>query len=154
VDREDRRPEYVMVRRALAGGALAAPLAFAVAGVAAGWDGGLSALIAIVVVVSNFAAHGLSLAWAAGVSIPALQAVALGGFVVRMGVVVALLFALDRTSFFSPVVFGLTAVTATVALLGYEAKLALRGVGSSLDIPPERSAAAAAEQLRLREEAR
>jgi hypothetical protein len=143
-----------MVRRAVAGGALAAPLAFVLGGALAGWEGALSALIAVVVVVSNFAAHGLSLAWAAGVSIPVLQAVALGGFVVRMGIIVALLFALDRTSFFSPVVFGLTAVAATVALLGYEAKLALRGVGGSLEIPPEPAATAAAEQLRIREETR
>jgi hypothetical protein len=142
-----------MVRRALLAGVLAAPLALALGGASAGWDGGLSALIAIVVVVTNFAAHGLSLAWAAGVSIPVLQAVALGGFAVRMGIIVALLFALDRMSFFSPVIFGLTAVAATVTLLGYEAKLALRGVGGSLEIPPEPAAAAAAEQLRLREEA-
>ena len=142
-----------MVRRAVSAGSLAAPVGFALGGAIAGWEGGLSALIAIVVVVCNFAAHGLSLAWAVGVSISVLQAVALGGFVVRMGIIVAALFALDRTSFFSPVIFGLTAVVSTAVLLGYEAKVALRGVGGSLEIPPEPAAAAAAEQLRLREEA-
>jgi hypothetical protein len=151
MDPEERRPEHIMVRRAVAGGALAAPLAFALGGALAGWEGGLSALIAVVVVVVNFAAHGLSLAWAAGISIPALQAVALGGFVVRMGIIVGLLFALDQLSFFSPVIFGLTAVASTLLLLGYEAKLALRGVGGSLEIPPEPAAAAASEQVRLRE---
>jgi hypothetical protein len=154
VDPEERRPEHVMVGRALAGGAVAAPLAFALGGVLAGREGGLSALIAVVVVVSNFAAHGLSLAWAAGVSIPVVQAVALGGFVVRMGIIVGLLFALDQTPFFSPVIFGLTAVASTLLLLGYETKMALRSVGGSLEIPPEPAAATAAEQLRLREETR
>lgn len=140
-----------MVRRAVAAGAVAAPVAYLAGAAAAGPDGGFSALLGVAMVTLNFAAHGLSLAWAAGVSVSAVQAVALGGFVVRMGVVVGMLFALDRTDFFSPLIFGLAVVSGTLALLGLEARLVMGRLGGGLDIPPDRAASAAADRLRLRE---
>src|SRR5918992_1304960 len=100
-------PERVMVRRA---------------GALGGGGGGWSALLGVVVVVANFAVHGLSLAWAARISIPTLQVVALGGFVARMAVIVGTLVFLNRTAFFSPAIFGVTAVVTVFALLGYEAR--------------------------------
>ncbi len=140
-----------MVRRALAAGAVALPAAVGLGAVAAGAQGAFSAGLAVAVVGLNFAANGLSLAWAAGVSITAVQVVALGGFVLRMGVIVGLLFALDRVALFSPLIFGVTAVASTLALLTYEARLALAGLGGRLDIPPDRAAVVAAERLRTRE---
>jgi hypothetical protein len=148
------RPEHVMVRRALAAGALAVPISFAGGWLAGGPDGAWSAVLGLAVVVANFAIHGLSLAWAAGVSVPAVQIVALGGFVARMGAVLAALFLLSRTAFFSPTVFAVAAVASTLALLGYEARLVLGGVGGRLDLPPEPPAVAAARRLRAREGAR
>ncbi len=140
-----------MIRRALVPGATAVALA----GVIGLWSGGAdtaaSAVIGIVVVVSNFAAHGLSLAWAAGISVTAVHVVALAGVVVRLGAIVALLFALDRFAWFSPVAFGLAVVPGTLALLAYEAKLALGGVGAALEIPADPAAARAAERLAARE---
>lgn len=141
-----------MVRRAMAGAAVATPAAYAVGSAAAGPDGGVSAALGVAVVAANFAAQGMSLAWAAGVSVTAVQAVALGGFLVRMGVILGLLFALDRTAFFSPLVFGLAVVATIVALLAYEARLVLGGLGGDLDIPPDRAATVAAARLRAREE--
>jgi hypothetical protein len=147
---EFRRPEHVMVGRALLGGALSLPLAYGAGHWAGGPAGGFSATLAIAVVGANFAAHGLSLVWAAGISVAMVQTVALGGFVVRMGVILSVLFALNRTAFFSPLIFGITLVIGTVALLGYEAKLVLGGLGKDLQIPPEPAAAAAAERWRTR----
>jgi hypothetical protein len=143
-----------MVRRALVAGLVGAPLAAGAALMLGGPGAAASALIAAVVVVANFAAHGLSLAWAAGVSITAVQAVALGGFVVRLGVVVGLMFALDQAAFFSPVAFGITAVVGTLALLVYEARLVQRGLGGQLQIPADPAAARANDRLRLEEAAR
>lgn len=143
-----------MVRRALVAGLVGAPVAAGAAFLAGGPGAAVSALIAVVVVVANFAVHGLSLAWAAGVSITALHAVALGGVVVRLGVIVALMFALDRAAFFSPVAFGITAVVGTLALLVYEARLVQRGLGGELQIPADPEAARANERLRLEEAAR
>jgi hypothetical protein len=146
-------PEHVMVRRAGALGLVAGPVAFAAGALAGGADGGWSALLGVVVVVANFAVHGLSLAWAAGISIPMLQVVALGGFVARMAVIVGVLVLLNRTVFFSPAIFGVAAVITVFALLGYEARLMSRGLGGGLQIPPEPSAAAAA-ALRAQEDGR
>jgi hypothetical protein len=147
-------PEREMIRRGLTAGALGAPIAVAAGWLAGGADGAWSAALAVAVVLANFSLHGLSLAWAGAVSITLLQAVAFGGFVVRMGAVVVALVLLDRTAFFSPAIFGVIAVAATLALLGYEARLVARGLGGSLRIPPDPAAAAAAEELRAREEAR
>lgn len=143
-----------MARRAVVAGGAAAPVAAAAGFLAAGWPGTWSALLGVALVVGNFAAHGLSLAWAAGVSIPVLQAVALGGVAVRMGVIVAVLFAIDRTGVLSTAVFGITAVVGTLALLVVEARLVFRGLGGGLQIPPEPAALAAGERLRAREDAR
>lgn len=140
-----------MVRRALVAGGLVAPVAMAAGFGVDGSPGAWSALLGVALVVANFAAHGLSLAWAATVSIPVLQVVALGGFAVRMAVFVGALFLLDRQAFFRPAVFGVAAVVSILALLVYEAKLAARGLGAELRIPPDPAAASAAEELRIRE---
>jgi hypothetical protein len=147
-------PERVMVRKAEALGLVAGPVAFVAGALADGQDGGWSALLGVVVVVANFAVHGLSLAWAARISIEMLQVVALGGFVARMAVIVGVLVLLNRTAFFSPAIFGVAAVLTVFALLGYEARLMARGLGGRLQIPPEPSAAAAAAALRAREDGR
>ena len=147
-----RRPEQVLVRRALVAGALALPVASGAGFLAAGADAAWSVAIGVAVVVINFAAHGLSLAWAAGVSITAVQVTALAGFVVRMGLIVGLMFALNTLDFFSPAAFGLAAVGGTLALLAYEARLVLvTGIGRDLDLPPNPAAVRAAERLRARE---
>ncbi len=143
-----------MVRKALLAGGGALPLAYGAGFMAGGPDAALSAALGVAVVVANFAVHGWSLAWAAGVSIPAVQATALGGFVVRMGVIIGLLFGLDRTAFFSPLIFGLTVVASTLALLTFEARLVAAGLGAGLDLPPDAAAARAREALRAREGAR
>ena len=140
-----------MVRRGLLLGALLLPAAFLLGGLA-DRDAALSAGLGVVVAVLNFAAHGLSLAWAAGISVTAVQAVALGGFAVRMGVVVALLFLLNRAPFFSAAAFGVAVVASTVVLLVYEARLVMAGLGARLEIPPDPVAVAARERLRAHEE--
>jgi hypothetical protein len=140
-----------MVRRALAAGAAGLLPAAGVGFVAGNSDGAVSAALAVTLVVLNFAAHGLSLSWAAGKSVGAVQAVALGGFVVRLGIILGAMFLLSRTSFFYPLVFGIVVAVSTVVLLVYEARL-LMGF-RELDIPPDPAAARAAVRLRAREDA-
>lgn len=128
---------------------VAAGVAFALGGRGAA----ASAAIGIVVVLANFAVHGWSLARASDISVTAVQVVALAGFVVRLGVIVTLLFALDRLAgWFSPLAFGLTVVPATLSLLAYEAALVLRrGIGAELEVPAEPAAARAARALAAEE---
>jgi hypothetical protein len=145
------RPEREMVRRA-AGPAAAAFVVAAAAGALLGGAGpGVSAAIGIVVVALNFAANGLSLAWASTISVTAVQVVAFAGFIVRLTVVVGVMFALNTLGWFSPVAFGSSVVPATLLLLAYEARLAIRGLGGTLQIPADPVAERAAAALAARE---
>jgi len=124
----------------------------ALGGWAAGGPGAAaSAAVGIALVYGNFAAHGLSLAWASAISITAVQAVAFVGFAVRLATLVGAMFALNTLSWFSPLVFGLAVVPATMLLLVYEARLAARGLGGSLEIPADPAAVRAARTLAARE---
>jgi ATP synthase I chain len=145
------RPEREMVRRALVPALLALALVTAIGWALGGPAAAASAGIGVVLVYVNFAANGLSLAWASTISIVAVQAVALGGFALRLAVIVAAMFALNTLDWFSPVAFGLTVVPATMLLLAYEARLAIRGLGGSLQIPADPSAIRAGAALAARE---
>jgi hypothetical protein len=144
-----------MVRRALVPGLAAAAIAFIVGYTVGGGDVAISATLGIAVVVGNFAANGLSLAWASTVSVTAVQVVALVGFVVRLAIIVGVMFALDATAWFSPVAFGLTVMPATLVLLVFEAMLVHRHrIGTDLNIPADPAAVAASERLAAKEAAR
>ena len=97
--------------------------AFALGTLLDGTDAGWSAAIAIAVVYLNFVAHGSSLALAASISPTVLYAVGLGGFLVRLGVIVAVVALLQQTDWFSIVAFIAALVPSTVALLVVEMKL-------------------------------
>ena len=99
-----------MVRRALPFGAPAIALAFGVGAAVGGWGAGWSAAIGATVVLLNFVANGLSLAWAAKVSLTAYAAVVMGGFIVRLGIIVAIMAILNRFAFFSPLAFEMKVV--------------------------------------------
>ncbi len=128
-------PELAIVRRGVWFAPPAFVLALAIGAATRGWDIGWSAAIGIAVVFANFVAHGASLAWAARRSLTALAAVAMGGFIVRLGAIVAVMFFLNRLSFFSPLAFGLAVVPATVLLLVFEMRLLAGGLGSELRLP-------------------
>lgn len=126
-----------MVRRVAPYGLPAALLAFLVGSLAGGWHVGWSAAIGVAIVVVNFVVNGLSLARAARISLTALSAVAMGGFVVRLAVIVAIMFLLNQFSWFSPLAFGLSVVPATLLLLGFEMRLMAGGLGRELILPPD-----------------
>lgn len=129
-------PEREMVRRIAPFGVPAALAAFLVGWLAGGPGTGWSAAVGVGVVTLNFVANGLSLARAARISLQALMVVALVGFAVRLGAVLAFMFLLDRFDWFSPLAFGLAVVPATILLLAYEMKLLAGGLGTELQIPP------------------
>lgn len=125
-------PEREIVRRVLPFGPPAILLALLLGGLASGWNAGLSAAVGVSVVYVNSLIHGLSLTWAARISPTVLYAVAMGGFIVRLGTILALLLILDRTAFFSPHAFLAAVIPATIALLVYEMKLLATGVGQGV----------------------
>jgi hypothetical protein len=131
-------PERELVRRAAPYAVPGSALALAIGTLAGGWDVGWSAAVGVMIVGLNFVVSGLSLAWAAGISLTAIAAVVMGGFVVRMSAIVAIMFALDRfTGWFVPLAFGLAVVPATILLLAYELRLLAGGVGGELIIPAD-----------------
>jgi hypothetical protein len=124
-----------MVRRAIVPLIVATALA-GIIGTAVGGPGvGASAALGIAVAGANFATAGLSLAWAAGISPVAVQVVALGGFLLRLGVILGLMFALSVLPWFSPPAFGLAVVPGTIVLLVFESVFLLKGLGQQLVIP-------------------
>jgi hypothetical protein len=116
-------PERELIRRISPFALPAAILAFAIATWFGGTDAGWSAVAAIAVVSVNFVAHGWSLALAATISPMVLYAVGLGGFVVRLGIVVAIIAVLDQQSWFVLPAFLTALVPSTIALLVFEMKL-------------------------------
>lgn len=100
-----------------------------------GWGAAWSAAIGAAIVLANFVVHGLSLSWAARISLTVLSAVAVIGFVARLGTILLIMLLLDRLETFSPLAFLLAVVPATLALLVFEMRLLASGVGQKLILP-------------------
>lgn len=116
-------PEREMIRRISPFALPVAVAAFAVGTLLDGADAGWSATIAVVVVYLNFVAHGSSLALAARISPTVLYAVGLGGFLVRLGLILLVIALLQQTGWFSIVAFIAALIPSTIALLVVEMKL-------------------------------
>lgn len=128
-------PERELVRRAAPYAFPACVVALLSGAAAGGWDVGWSAALGVAVVALNSVAAGLSMSRAARISVAAIAAVGMGGFVVRLAAIVALMFLLDRFApWFSPLAFGLAVIPATILLLAYELRLLAAGVGRDLII--------------------
>jgi hypothetical protein len=112
-----------MVRRMLPLSIPAVGLALLLGSVLGGRDAATSAAIGAALVFANFGAYALSLAYAARISPVVLYAVGLGGFVVRLGLFVAILVGLRELDWFSVVAFVAAFVPATVVLLAAEIKM-------------------------------
>ena len=116
-------PEREMIRRISPFAFPVAFAAFALGTLVESTDAGWSATIAIVVVYLNFVAHGSSLALAATISPTVIYAVGLGGFLVRLGLILLVIALLQQTEWFSIVAFIAALIPSTIALLVVEMKL-------------------------------
>jgi len=116
-----------MVKRAIP----IAPAIVLVALLAAGSKGAWSALLAVAIVVVNFLLAAVSLSWAARTSPVTLMATSLGGFLVRMGLVTAVVLAVRHASWINLSVLAITILVTQLGLLFWETKY----VGASLAFP-------------------
>ena len=122
----NRQPERDLAVRALVPGAALAVAAF-VAGLAAnGLRSGVSALLGVLLVSASFAVYVLALGRARRISGAALQAVVLGGWLVRLAVLVASLFAVKAAGG-DVAAFGFAAIAAALAVATYEAWVVMSG---------------------------
>jgi hypothetical protein len=109
-----------------------APAVVVVAGLVRGVDGAASAGLGVALAVANFLATAAGLAWGARRSPTVLAAVAMGGFVVRMGVLLgAMLLADALFGWVDVIVLGITLFAAHLGLLFWE----LRSVSLTLAAP-------------------
>ncbi len=135
-DRRAQAPSAPEVERELAfdmlkRGLLFAPLVVILAGIPWGIEGVYSGALAVGVVFVNLVLAALGLSWAAKRSLNMIMVMALGGFAVRMGLVVAVLFAVRNTSWIDMTALGVTVLVTHLGLLVWE----LRYVSASLAFP-------------------
>ena len=123
----ERQLAFDMVRR----GVVVAPVLVLLAAVIWGGDGAWSALVAIAVVLVNLALSAVALSWAAGVSPTMIMAVALGGFAVRMGLVVAVVALVRHQPWIDLTALAVGVLVTHLGLLFWE----LRYVSASLAYP-------------------
>jgi hypothetical protein len=123
----ERQLAFDMLRRGL----WVAPAIVAAAAVVWGGDGAWSALVAVAIVLVNLALAAISLSWAARRSLTLLMAVAMGGFLVRMGLVTAVMLAVRNQPWIDLVALGVTVLVTHLGLLFWE----LRYVSASLAYP-------------------
>jgi hypothetical protein len=113
-------------------GLFVAPLVVVVAGLARGVDGATSAALGLGLVVVNFLATAARLGWAARRSSTAVAVVAMGGFLARMGALLAAMLLADALfGWVDLVTLGLTLFVAHLGLLFWE----LRSVSLTLAAP-------------------
>ena len=104
-----------------------------------GWHGVLSVGLALALVLVNFGLGAAAIGWGARIGAAALMAAALGGYVVRLGIVTAAVLPIRHHHWFELLPFAVSLIATHLGLLIVEA----RHVSASLAFPglkPERSA--------------
>ncbi len=123
----ERRVAADMVRRGL----LTSPVLILVCALGWGLGGLWSALVALGLVLGNFLAGAAIIAWAARISPNVLMAGVLGGYLLRLGVITAVVLPIRHAEWFDAVPFALVLLVLHVGLLVWE----LRHVSASLAHP-------------------
>ena len=108
-----------------------APLVVLLSWLIWGSRGAWSALLAVAVVVVNLLLSSISLAWAARVSPTALMGAALGGFLVRMMLVTAVVIAVKGSAWIDLTALAVAILVTHLSLLVWET----RYVGANLAYP-------------------
>lgn len=108
-----------------------APVPIAVCALVWGVAGALSAAFAIVVVLANLAVASWMLATAARINEALLMGAALFGYLLRLGLIFAVVFAVKDASWVEPMALGITLIVTHLGLLAWE----LRYVSASLAYP-------------------
>jgi hypothetical protein len=119
-------PERQMALRALVPGLVLAGGAFGIGWAVGGSVSAVSALLGVVVVSVTFAVYVLLLGWARNVSPTAWQGATLGGWLLRVAVIVGCLFAVDGLGG-DVKAFGIAAIVTALAVAVYEAWFVLTG---------------------------
>lgn len=120
--REEAAPERDLAMDMVRRGLPVAPVLVALSAAVWGLDGALSSGFGILLVLGNLLLSAASLAWAARISQPAVMATALGGFAVRMTLLVLAVAAVRDQAWVQVVPLGLTIVVTHLGLLIWESR--------------------------------
>lgn len=104
-------------------GIVLAPAAALVAALFGGWAGAAGATLGVVVVVANFLVAGVALGWAARISPGVLMGTAFGGYLLRLGALAGIFFAVRSADWIDLEAFGFSVAAAVVVLLVWEARV-------------------------------
>ncbi len=115
-----------MAVRALVPGAVLAIAAFGIGAAANGIRAGVSALLGVLLVSASFALYVVVLGRARRMSASAMQGVTLGGWLVRLAVIVGSLFAVKAADG-DVAAFGFAAIVTAISVAVYEAWVVLTG---------------------------
>ncbi len=115
-------PERSIARDIVRRGLLIAPVWVVVAGLIWGFGGAASAAYGLALVLANLFAAAAIITHAARISLNALMAAVLGGFIVRIGLLLAAVFAVSWHSLFEPVPLAITVLVTHLGLLTWEAR--------------------------------
>jgi hypothetical protein len=127
----DVAPEPLIARDLVRRAVPVAPALLLACGAIWGVDGVLSAAFGIVLVLLNFVIAAALLAWAARISLTMLMAVSLGGFLLRMGVIVAAVLLVKDMAWVSLPALCATILVTHLGLLLWETRF----VSASLAFP-------------------
>jgi chromate transport protein ChrA len=131
------QPERQMALRALVPGAVLAAVAFGVGYLVNGMEAAVCALLGVVLVSASFAVYVVVLGKARKVSAGALQGAVLGGWLLRMALIVAAL-AIVKALDGDVAAFGFAAIATAVSVAIYEAWFVMTG---RLQVVPQAGAA-------------
>ena len=127
----DSAPEVDIARDLVRRGLPAAPIIIAISALIWGVDGALSSAYGVALVLLNFVIAAALLAWAARISLTMLMIASLGGFVLRMGLVVGAVLLVKDASWISMAALCITILVTHLGLLLWET----RYVSASLAYP-------------------
>ena len=103
-------------------GVIVAPAIIAIAAIARGGPGAASAAFAVAVVLLNLGLSGAALSWAARTSLNLLMVVALGGFLLRMGVLTGVIALVRHQPWVDLPTLAVTLLVTQLGLLFWETK--------------------------------
>lgn len=114
-----------MARRA----AIVAPAALGLGAVVWGWAGVWSVGLALALVVANFAAGAAIIAWGSRYTPAALVWAVLGGYLVRLGAITAVVLPVRGSGWFEPAPFAAALILSHLGLLVWEARHLVTSLG-------------------------
>jgi len=124
-------PVVEVVKDLLKRGVTIAPVGIILGALLGGTSGALSVLYGLALVLVNFALSAGIISWTSKISLAMLQAGALFGFLIRLGLIAVAVLAVANQDWVNMVVLGLTIIISHLGLLAWE----LRYISASLAYP-------------------